>query len=84
MQRGALRKGGGAAYPVNHRIYKVVKYGDPTVFSGVYALVTLAAAKAKAYTAKPTDSCAMYELKNATQAIELLRGCINMFGYAWC
>ena len=46
--------------------------------------MTLAAEKPKAYTAKPTDSCAMYELKNATQAIELLRGFFDMFGHAWC
>ena len=70
-------------HPLNHHVYKAVKHSDPTIFSGGYELVKFAAEKAKAYEATPNDDYARYELESATQAIELLRGLIDVFGYAW-
>ncbi len=70
-------------HPLNHRVYKAVKHSDPKVFSGGYELVMHAISKAKAFEAAPTDDWARYELEEATQAMELLRGLYDMFGYAW-
>ncbi|MCO4761999.1 MAG: zinc-dependent metalloprotease [Myxococcales bacterium] len=70
-------------HPLNHRIYKAVKYSDPAIFSGGYELVARGVQKAEAFKKNPKDAFARYELEDVTSAIELLRGLYDVFGYAW-